>query len=234
MAYSIPSGYYDRVAQLESGGNPFAVATTSSASGLYQFTKATFEGLGFDWSKRFDTVTQNSAMEKFTQQNAEILSRNGFDINSPNLYALAFLGQSGGVKALSAPDSAPLSSVISGAALAANASLRGMSVGDFKKMLSAKFGVNLPGSGAGNGTGSNNGTLQGGIMGSLGDLGDGIISTVAAPGSILEFLTSFFSFKTAGRFTAVFVGILLVGLAVAALVLTSDVKPSDIVKKVVT
>lgn len=143
MDLNIPEGYYSLLAKIESGNNPNAKAKTSSASGLYQFIRSTWESLGYAWKDVFDPVLQNEAIRRFTTDNAKTLQMSGVAINEATLYAAHFLGVGTAKKALTADDNKPLSSVISSTAITANSFLRGMTVGDFKNWLKRKTGVSV-------------------------------------------------------------------------------------------
>ncbi len=145
---TIGSDYYAILARIESNNNPLAKASTSSASGLYQFVKSTAQGLGLPWgkdtSKPFGgaTVTigqQNDAIKKFTEQNAAGLKT---AINNATLYAAHFLGVGTANKVLTANQNTPIDQVVSAAVIKANPFLKGMTVGDFGKWLEKKTGVN--------------------------------------------------------------------------------------------
>jgi hypothetical protein len=131
----IPSNYYDILANIESGNNPMAQSPTSSASGLFQFTKPTWASLGFNWADVFNPSLQKQAAQQLTQGNASILSNAGIPVDNSSLYAAHFLGAGQAVDALSAPDGTPLNSVISQGAIHANPFLSGMTVADFKTWL---------------------------------------------------------------------------------------------------
>lgn len=132
---TVPGNYYDILANIESGDNPNATAKTSSASGLFQFTKSTWQSLGFDWSQVFNPDLQYQAIQTLTEGNARALSNAGIPVNNSSLYAAHFLGAGQAVSALSAPSNTPLSDVVSQGALNANGFLQGMTVGGFKSWL---------------------------------------------------------------------------------------------------
>lgn len=142
MPYSIPSNYYDILGQIESGNNPFAKNPRSSASGTYQFTRSTWEGLGFNWSDRFNPATQDRAAQIFTQQNANYLTQRGIGLDFGSLYAAHFLGAGTAAKVLKSSNDASLGSLLSPQVLSANPFLKGMNVGSFRDWLSGKTGVN--------------------------------------------------------------------------------------------
>lgn len=277
---SIPSNYYGLIAGLESGNNPNAKAGTSSASGLYQFTKSTWEGLGFNWADRFDTAKQNTAVQKLTTQNASLLERAGIAVNNASLYAAHFLGGNAAVKALGANPNTPISNVVSSAAIKANPSVFGKvnTVADFGNWLQGKTGTSTATTTAGsnfdkitglgdglnylfnpfdNRMGDDAGSLGGGLFGegnSLkdllgkglgGDLGKAIAGadttldkTVDAAASgvggvfsdLMGLLAKVFSVNTGMRVGTVLIGIILIGLAIAAFVLSNG-GPVAIIEK---
>lgn len=137
----IPVSYYSRLARVESSNNPNARAGTSSASGLYQFTRDTWQGLGYAWKDVFNVDLQNEAVQKLTNQNASILQRAGIAINEISLYIAHFLGAGRAVQVLSGDGNAQVSSLVSASAVRANPFLRGMTVNDFKSFVGDKFGV---------------------------------------------------------------------------------------------
>ena len=151
MAVDIPQSIKDAIRKAESGGQPYIKATTSSASGLYQFLKATWIGLGGKWggdpSKAFGglkpTVAEQNAMfDKFIQQNAEYLTGKGVAINSGTLYAAHFLGNSGAVKVYKAPDTGAIKDYVSKAQMDANPNVfkNIKTVADFKAWALRKGG----------------------------------------------------------------------------------------------
>ena len=149
MAYNITDAYFDRLAQVESGNRPFIKASTSSASGLFQFIKSTWQNLGGSWgsdpSKAFGGLRPSEAEQRqrintFTQQNAQILAGAGVPLTGQNLYAAHFLGAGTAKKILGAADGAAVSGLVGSGVVSANPFLRGMTVGDFKAWLDKKFG----------------------------------------------------------------------------------------------
>jgi len=161
---SVPTGpsstdYMSKLVQAESGGKNIANrsgqggTSTSTAFGLTQFTKGTFEGLvknaastnplyGKTWEDyKGDTKLQMEATRQLTDQNRAFLSGNKLSTTDSALYLAHFLGPSGARKALSFPDSAPIASVVSVEQLAANPGLQEMStVGDLKAWADKKMG----------------------------------------------------------------------------------------------
>ena len=88
-----PKDYFTKLAHVESNNNPLAKAKTSSAAGLYQFTKGTWEGLtkqlGLNYSleDRFDPKKSREVVEAFTSQNERYLKNKlGREPNEAELY----------------------------------------------------------------------------------------------------------------------------------------------------
>ena len=147
-------GYLEKMIQAESGGRNIGnLEGTSSAFGLAQITKGTFEGLVAKagqgnplYGKTFedmkaDTKLQMEAAQQLTDQNRQYLQKMGVSTTDAALYLAHFLGPNGAVRALTAGDSSPIDSVVSPAQLEANKVLRQMaSVGDLKNWADQKMG----------------------------------------------------------------------------------------------
>jgi hypothetical protein len=134
-------GYLAKVRGSESGGNPNAKNPRSSASGLYQFTKGTWEGLGYDWKDRFNTNLQNQAMSKLTSSNANYLkSKLGINPSDADLYGAHFLGPAGYSSIYRASSNTPLSNILSSGEISANPFLKGKTAGYLKNWLTNKMG----------------------------------------------------------------------------------------------
>lgn len=100
-ASSVPSDYFSLLAQIESGNRPYVKASTSSASGLYQFIAASWIAEGGKWGtdrgKAFGGLSpsvdeQTSRALTFTQKNAAYLAGKNIPVNKATLYAAHFLG----------------------------------------------------------------------------------------------------------------------------------------------
>lgn len=136
-----PNRYAASTQRRESAGDPLAKNPRSSASGLYQFTRATWLRLGGQWGpdprKPFGGLTpspaeQRQKFDQLTADNAARLKGAGVKLTDGALYAAHFLGSTGAVKVLKAPDAAPLAAFVGSATLAANPHLRGWTVGQFR------------------------------------------------------------------------------------------------------
>jgi hypothetical protein len=117
--------YYHMVAKVESNHNPKAKNPRSTASGLYQPIKSTWEGLGFKWADRWDVATQNLFIEKFTFSNVRELLASGCAINFATLYGAHFLGANGLLKTMRGKPNDPITSVTSAAQRKANPAILG-------------------------------------------------------------------------------------------------------------
>lgn len=146
--------YLEKMIQAESGGRNIGnLEGTSSAFGLAQITKGTFEGLvakaGQDnplYGKTFedmksDTKLQMEAARQLTDQNRQYLQKMGVSTSDAALYLAHFLGPNGAVRALTAGDGSPLSSVVSPEQLRANSNLQRMTtVAELKNWANDKMG----------------------------------------------------------------------------------------------
>lgn len=170
MPIAIDPSYYDMLAGIESSNNPIAKASTSSASGLYQFLKATWIGLGGSWgsdpTQAFGGLVvpvdqQNAAIAQLTQQNAQALSNNNIPINNATLYAAHFLGTTVAEDALTADPGATMLDVAGANVIAANPFMANMSVAGFWTWLTKKTGASVTDTTNDLGTQFNNAILGG-------------------------------------------------------------------------
>lgn len=143
----IPDDYYSSIRSAESGGNDSAKNPLSSATGRYQFTTGTWNGLmqshpelGLTADGRLDPNQQERAIRAFTQENAQSLSSAGVPVNPGNLYAAHFLGAGGANRVLTQADDAPISNYLDAGVVQANPFLDGMTVGQFKQWAASKGG----------------------------------------------------------------------------------------------
>jgi len=153
------SSYLEKLIQAESGGKNIANrsgqggTSTSTAFGLTQFTKPTFEGLvkqagpdnplyGKTWDDyKQDTNLQREATRQLTDKNRSFLANQKIRTTDSALYLAHFLGPTGATKALTLPDSAPITDAVSPEQLDANPMLQKMStVGDLKTWADKKMG----------------------------------------------------------------------------------------------
>ncbi|WP_062731831.1 hypothetical protein [Sphingobium abikonense] len=100
-AIGIPDAYWPMLAKIESTNRPYIKATTSSASGLYQFIRSTWLAEGGKWggdmTQAFGGLKpsideQTERAKSFTRKNAAYLQKRGIPINKASLYAAHFFG----------------------------------------------------------------------------------------------------------------------------------------------
>jgi hypothetical protein len=150
---SVSKNIQDQIIQIESGGNYKAAAGTSSAYGLGQFTRGTFEDLAKRaqpgdplYGKSFDDykvspALQRAALSKLTQSNAAGLQRRKLPVDDVSIYLAHFLGEAGAARVLGAPDNTPIEKVVSANAIKANAAVFKdvKTVGDLKAWAKRKL-----------------------------------------------------------------------------------------------
>lgn len=139
--------YFAAIRSAESGGNDRARNPNSSATGRYQFTSGTWEGLrksrpdlNLTADGRLDPAQQERAIRAFTADNAAVLKRAGIGLTKGALYAAHFLGAGGASSVLNQSADRLLDDILPAAVLKANSFLRGMSVGDFRAWAERKAG----------------------------------------------------------------------------------------------
>lgn len=143
----IPADYLPTLARIESGNRLFVKAKTSSASGLYQFTRTTWKALGGQWGAKLDLAfgglmptakEQTARARELTQGNADHLARHGLDVTAANLYGAHFLGAGPAVHVLTSHDDAELASLLEPQDFKADPFLSGMTVKGFREWLDGK------------------------------------------------------------------------------------------------
>lgn len=99
----VPFGYMMAMAHQESAFNPTARATTSSASGLYQFIDGTWTSMvskhgarhNISINDRTDPRAQSLLAAEYARENARDLQRAGLPTGNTELYMAHFLGSGG-------------------------------------------------------------------------------------------------------------------------------------------
>lgn len=147
---SIPDDYWPMLSKIESGDRPYIKAGTSSASGLYQFIRATWLGEGGRWGADMTQAfgglkppveEQLARAKTFTEKNAAYLRRQSIPINKASLYAAHFFGAGMAAKVIASDVKARADLIAGPSATKANPSiLRGKTVGEFLSWLHKKTG----------------------------------------------------------------------------------------------
>lgn len=128
--------------QAESGLDPNAAASGSSAQGLFQFTGPTWKEYG--QGDPTDPVANADAAARLMKDNAAKLSAAGLDTSPGSLYLAHFAGEGGAQKLLTADPSASVASILGDAAVKANPFLAKMAVSDVLNWASRKMGSSAP------------------------------------------------------------------------------------------
>lgn len=139
--YGLPTGYLERMAMLESSGNPNAKAKdrgmTSSAEGLFQFIDSTAAQYGL--TDKFDPVASTDAAARLAADNANSLRRVlGREPQAWELYLAHQQGAGGAAKLLSNPSGLAVDAV-GKAAVINNGGHEGMTSGEFMRIWSNKW-----------------------------------------------------------------------------------------------
>ena len=166
---SSTNDYLKKVIQVESGGRSNAQASTSSAYGLGQFTKGTFESLATNspkdsilYGKSFEDYKKSeelqiAALKALTEQNRARLVRSGLPTDDASLYLAHFLGAGAALKVLQSNNNVSLKSVLPPSYFTANPAVFGnlKTVGDLKAWAARKMagpgGKSAAGSASGGG-----------------------------------------------------------------------------------
>lgn len=149
-ATGLPDDYWPMLSKIESGDRPYIKASTSSASGLYQFIKSTWIGEGGKWgtdaSQAFGGLKPTPAeqlqrVKTLAAKDAAYLKGKGIPINKASLYAAHFLGRVTAAAIIGADVKVSAEALAGPAATKANPSiLKGKTVGDFLTWLQKKTG----------------------------------------------------------------------------------------------
>jgi hypothetical protein len=129
--------YFDRLAQIESGGNPNAHNRDSGAAGLYQFIPSTAKQYGL--ANPYDPVQARAAVERLTADNRAALRRGlGRDPTAGELYLAHQQGAGGALKLLRNPG-ASATSIVGERAVTLNGGKAGMTAQQFAGLWVNKF-----------------------------------------------------------------------------------------------
>lgn len=144
----------DLITGAESGGNPYARNSRSSAGGLGQFIDSTWiemlsknrpdlvQGKSRDelLALKFDPKLSRDMTDAYAAQNAGVLQGAGFSATPGTQYLAHFAGPKGAIGVLSADPSTPIGSVLGPAVMAANPFLKDMTAGGLISWADRKMG----------------------------------------------------------------------------------------------
>lgn len=127
-----------QIATVESGGDPNAAATGSSARGLFQFTGPTWKQYG-NGADPLDPTANADAGARLLKDNSTALAGSGIEASPANAYLAHFAGIGGAKKVLTADPAAPVASVLGDDAVSANPFLKNMTVADLQGWAAKKM-----------------------------------------------------------------------------------------------
>jgi hypothetical protein len=127
-----------RIAQVESGSDPNAAASGSSAKGLFQVTTPTWQANG-GGDDPLDPVQNATVGARLTKKNIDGLTAAGLEPSPSNIYLAHFSGLGGAKSILGADPSTPAGSILGDAAVKANPFLANMSAGDLQAWADRKM-----------------------------------------------------------------------------------------------
>ncbi|WP_273758885.1 transglycosylase SLT domain-containing protein [Bartonella sp. AU55XJBT] len=127
--YGLPESFLERVAMIESNGNPNAKNKNSSAGGLYQFLDSTAKH--YQLNNKFDPFQATDAMARLTKDNTRYLSTAlGREPSEAELYLAHQQGPAGAVKLIKNPH-IPASQLLGSQAVTLNGGNMEATAGDF-------------------------------------------------------------------------------------------------------
>lgn len=146
--------FSEKVARVESGGNPFAHAAGSSATGLGQFINSTWTQLlrkhrpdiakgktdGQLLSMRTDPALSSQMIDAYGNDNAESLQKNGIPVNDASKYGAHWFGADNFSKIFHADPSTPIENIV-GREAANNNGLTGKTADQVKTLTANKMGM---------------------------------------------------------------------------------------------
>lgn len=138
-AHGVDPDALTRIAQIESNLNPAARASTSSASGLFQFISPTWQRYGAGGDP-MDPSANADAGARFTRDNIRTLTSAGIQVTPGSTYLAHFAGPQGALNVLKADPSASVESVLGPNVVKANPFLRGMTIADMRSWADRKMG----------------------------------------------------------------------------------------------
>jgi hypothetical protein len=139
--HKLPPQLLHSIAGLESGGKETAANPRSSAKGLFQFTDATWKGMGGKEGEQFDPEKNAELGALFTRQNAEGLKKSlGRNPTYGEVYAAHHFGLKGAKDLMTADPKTPIEMAVSPSVIKANPYLKDKNVGQVLAELNKKTG----------------------------------------------------------------------------------------------
>lgn len=132
----------DKIIGIESGGNPNARNSRSSAAGAGQFIDSTWLSMlakhrpDLQGSKeqllamKMNPQLSKEMTERYASENGSILAKSGLPVTAGSTYLAHFAGPQGAVSLLSANPNTPAAAIMGEKAVQANPFLRGKTAGD--------------------------------------------------------------------------------------------------------
>jgi hypothetical protein len=143
-AHNLPPELLHKIAGVESGYKANAANSRSSAKGLFQFTDATWKGMGGREGEQFDPEKNAELGARFVRQNAEGLKGAlGRNPTYGEVYASHMFGLKGAKDLLNMNPKTPMDQAVSSQVLKANPQLQGKTVGQVMASLNAKTGEGI-------------------------------------------------------------------------------------------
>lgn len=140
VQYGLPRNFLAQTANIESRFDPNAKNPSSSASGLFQFTRGTARDYGL--TNPMDPVASTDAAARLAADNAKVLTRTlGRAPTAGELYLAHQQGAGGASKLLSNPNARAID-IVGPEALRLNGGHDGMSAGEFAKRWTSKLAAN--------------------------------------------------------------------------------------------
>jgi hypothetical protein len=133
--------YFAKLAQVESGGNPFAQNPNSSAKGMFQFVDGTARqyGITAPFGTKEYAQQEIEAVKKFTEDNKRALTATlGREPTQGELYLAHQQGAGGAAKILANPDK-PVTELVGNDEALLNAATPEMTAGEFAQKWTSKF-----------------------------------------------------------------------------------------------
>lgn len=137
------AAYFDKLKQVESGGNPLARNAKSSAKGYYQFIDSTAAQYGLDkfqFGTPEYTKAEEEAARKLTSDNNDYLKNKlGRDPTNGELYLAHQQGARSAEKIITAPETAKAVDILGQDEVLNNGGTADMTVAEFKQKWTSKF-----------------------------------------------------------------------------------------------